>query len=119
MDLDKYTELANKILGNTDPEKKHKGLSNLIDSVAAELPDAITVEHRDLVLSNRKLRFDYFKTYILHQHDIGNNFRMCVNLLNKHRDEVEQWECEDEATSSSIPKRLSATRKKKKSTGAQ
>lgn len=98
MDLDKYTELANKILGNTDPEKKHKGLSNLIDSVAAELPDAITVEHRDLVLSNRKLRFDYFKTYILHQHDIGNNFRMCVNLLNKHRDEVEQWECEDEAT---------------------
>lgn len=98
MDLDRYTELANKVLENKNPEQKHKGLSSLIGEVGNDLPDVITVEYRDLVFSNRTLRFDYYTTYILHQHDIGNSFRKCVNLLTQHRDEVEQWECDDEAT---------------------
>ncbi len=97
MDLERYTELANKIMGNGDPEQKHKGLSNLIERIAAELPDAITVEHRGLVLSNHTLRFnDYWSNVYLFGSGIG--FRDCVNLITQHRDEVEQWECDDEVT---------------------
>lgn len=97
MDLERNTELANKILHNPDPEQKYKGLSNLMDSIATELPDAITVEHRDLVLSHRTLRFnDYWSNVYLY--GSGVDFRDCVNLITKHRDEVEQWEQDDAAT---------------------
>ncbi len=97
MDIERNTELANKILHNPDPEQKYKGLSNLIESIATELPDAITVEHRDLVLSHHTLRFnDYWSNVYLYGSGVG--FRDCVNLITKHRDEVEQWEQDDAAT---------------------
>lgn len=97
MDLEINTELANTILGMNDPEQKYKGLSNLIDRVGNDLPDVITQQHRELLMSNKTLRFaDYWRDVYLYSSGFG--FRDNVILLTKHRDEVEEWEREDEAT---------------------
>lgn len=97
MDLERNTELAKKILGIIDPEQKYKGLANLIDRVGNDLPDVITKQHRELLMSNKTLRFaDYWRDVYLYSSGVG--FRDNVILLTKHRDEVEEWEREDEAT---------------------
>lgn len=98
MDLDRYTELANMVLENKNPEQKHKGLSNLIDEVSNDLPDVITQQHRELLMSNTTLRFSDYWSDVLHPYGEGNVFHGCVSLLTKHRDEVEQFERDDEAT---------------------
>lgn len=98
MDLDRYTELANKVLENNNPEQKHKVLSNLIDEISNYLPDVITQQHRELLMSNTTLRFSNYWSDVLHPYGKSNIFHGCVSLLTKYRDEVEQFERDDEAT---------------------
>ena len=97
MSLERYTELAQKILGNSDPEQKYRGLSNLINLVADTLPNDIIDDYHDLVLSNRTLRFNSYWSEVYCYHS-GLGFLDSVLFLNRHRAEVEQWECDDEAT---------------------
>ena len=84
MSLERYTELAQKILSKNDPEQKYKGLSNLISQVADTLPNAIIDEHHDLVVSNRTLRFDGYLNEVYCYHS-GMGFLESVLTLSSLR----------------------------------
>ena len=98
LELLRHAELAEKVMEIDDPRQKYSALSHLIDKIVKDLPGEI-IKQLEVLLSNHTLRFSDLCSDILPLAIYGGtSFSHCVTLLSHNRKELEQWECDDEAT---------------------
>lgn len=95
MEIDKITELANRILKNSDISQKRNGLVNLAKKLQSDIPDVISA-CTDLINENSTLRYGYYNQEIKSMFGTYNIHRRCINLLIYNLDAVREYENDTE-----------------------
>lgn len=95
MDIDRFTELAQKIMQVVDVERRYKAIKNLQQMIVEDIPDVITA-CTDLINENSKLRFGGYNQEIRFMFGWDNVHRRCINLLTNHFNDVREYESDTE-----------------------
>lgn len=95
MDVDRLTELACNIISVTDVERRYKAVSNLQETILKDIGSLI-IDCKDVIESNKTLRFGDFQNEIYRMWGIYNVPNKCISLLTNNLNDVIEYENDTE-----------------------
>lgn len=95
MDVDRLTELACNIISVTDVERRYKAVSNLQETILKDIGSLI-IDCKDVIGSNKTLRFSDFQNEIYRMWGIYNVPYKCIFLLTNNLNDVIEYENDTE-----------------------
>ena len=95
MDVDRLTELAYNIISVTDVERRYKAVSNLQETILKDIGRLIN-DCKDVIESNKTLRFSDFQSEIYRMFGIYNVPYRCISLLIDNLNDIVEYENDTE-----------------------
>lgn len=95
MDVDRLTELADKVIAVTDTEKRYKAVSNLQETIFKDTGSLIN-DCKKVIDNNTTLRFSDFQNEIYRMWGIYNVPYKCISLLTNNLKDVIEYENDTE-----------------------
>lgn len=95
MEVDRLTELANKVIAVTDTEKRYKAVSNLQETILKDTGSLIN-DCKKVIDNETTLRFSDFKNEIYRMWGIYNVPYKCIFLLTNNLNDVIEYENDTE-----------------------